>query len=92
MTVGYVWKKLPTLDQFQELWNNKGMKKFKERLQELRKSENLTQETLASKLSVNNSTVSSWECGKSEPKFDMLIQLAILFDVTTDYILGLSEI
>ena len=65
---------------------------FSKRIKELRKENNFTQQELAEKLELTNSTVSDWETGRSEPDLETLTKLAKLFSVTTDYLLGLSEI
>lgn len=65
---------------------------FSKRIKELRKESNFTQQELAEKLELTNSTVSDWETGRSEPDLETLTKLAKLFSVTTDYLLGLSEI
>ena len=63
-----------------------------ERLAEIRKDHGDTQQTLARKLNVVKFTVSSWEQGKSEPSHDMLIKICELYNVSSDYLLGLSNI
>ena len=65
---------------------------FSKRIKELRKESNFTQQELAEKLELTNSTVSDWETGRSEPDLETLTKLSKLFSVTTDYLLGLSEI
>lgn len=55
---------------------------------ELRIKKGLSQTALAQKLNVARSTVAMWESGKAKPKADMLAELAALFGVSTDYILG----
>lgn len=67
------------------------MKIFKERLRELRKNRNMSQKELANVLRTNNSSVCDWECGRTEPDLDTLTYMAIFFDVTTDYLLGLED-
>lgn len=42
-------------------------------------------------LSVSNKTVSKWENGISEPSLSVLTKLAKYYNVSTDYILGLSN-
>lgn len=63
---------------------------FGKRLRELRIEKGLTQEALAKEMNVSFNTVSDWENGKHEPDFTMLAKLAVFFEVTTDYILGLE--
>ena len=64
---------------------------FSERLKELRKSANLSQAKLATKVGFNRSTISDWETRDKEPSFKTLCELARIFDVSTDYLLGYNE-
>ncbi len=64
---------------------------FKERLKELREGKGLSQKALANILSVSQGTIGNWESGIREPNFDMVQKLADYFQVTTDYLLGLSS-
>lgn len=57
----------------------------------LRMNLNMSQVDLADKLCVTKQSVSNWENENILPSIDMLIKLSVLFGVTTDYILGLSE-
>ncbi len=63
-----------------------------ERLAEIRKDHGDTQQTLADKLNVTKHTVSSWEQEKSEPYHEMLIKICRLYGISSDYLLGLSNI
>lgn len=62
-----------------------------ERLKDLRKSKNLLQKDLASLLTVRNTTVSAWEKGDNEPDIKTIKQLAVFFNVTSDYLIGLEN-
>ena len=53
-----------------------------------RKSLNLTQEQLATKLNGRKSLISNYENGHSTPDIFMLIKLADIFDVTLDELVG----
>lgn len=55
-----------------------------QRLIELRKKENLSQEGLAEKLNVTRQTVSKWETDQSTPDFDKIVPLCEVFKITTD--------
>ena len=59
-----------------------------ERIHELRMRQGYTQVSLAKKLGVSKQAVSNWENGNIQPSIDMLIRIADLFSVTTDYLLG----
>ena len=56
-------------------------------LKELRRQKSLTQEQLAEMLGVSNRSVSRWENGVTMPDFDLLIQMAKLYDVEIGEIL-----
>lgn len=58
-----------------------------ERLFELRKSKNLTQDDVAEKLNVTRQTVSKWETNQSTPDFDKIVPLCELFEISTDELL-----
>ena len=57
------------------------------RIQELRKQRNLSQEQLAEKLMVSRQAVSKWELDESTPDADKIVKLSALFQVSTDYLL-----
>lgn len=61
------------------------------RIKQHRKEAGLTQEALGKKLGVIKQTISSWENGISEPNSEMLTKIASIFNVPTDYLLGLSD-
>lgn len=58
------------------------------RIKQLRKKTELTQEALGKKLGVIKQTVSSWENGISEPNSEVLSNMASIFGVSIDYLLG----
>ena len=62
------------------------------RLKELREKRRLNQEGLAIKLHVSQSTVSAYEVGERTPDLSTLITIANLFDVSIDYLVGLSDV
>ncbi len=51
-----------------------------------------SQVQLARRLGVAKQTVSNWENENIQPSIEMLVRLAGIFGVTTDYLLGLDEI
>ena len=63
-----------------------------ERLLELRKDADLTQDDLAAILNINKHSISSYERNKSEPPDAIKIAIARYFDVSIDFLLGLTEI
>lgn len=60
-------------------------------LKELRKQFGFSQEQLAKKLKVSRSTVAMWETKSSNPDNEMLKKISEIFDVSTDYLLGIDE-
>ncbi len=58
----------------------------------LRKEANLSQQRLADKLDVSRSTIAMWESGASQPDHDSIRQMALLFHVSADYLLGLTDV
>lgn len=64
---------------------------FGYRLRELRKGKNLTQSQVARRLNLSKTTISGYENNIKTPSLEVLIQLALLFGVTSDYILGLDD-
>ena len=65
---------------------------FNEKLQKLRKDQNLTQEELAEKLFVSRTAISKWESGRGYPSIDSLKVIAKYFHVTIDELIGGEEI
>lgn len=61
------------------------------RLQELRKSHNLSQEQLAEKLDVSRQAVSKWESSQANPDINNIVKLSNLYEVSTDYLLTGKE-
>ena len=58
-----------------------------ERIRYFRSQKHLTQKQLANKLNVCISTVSFWENDKTEPDIKAIIQLSVIFQITTDKLL-----
>ena len=65
---------------------------FNEKLQKLRKEQNLTQEELAEKLFVSRTAISKWESGRGYPSIDSLKVIAKFFHITIDELIGSEEI
>ena len=64
---------------------------FGERLKKLRLQEKLTQQQLADRLGITKSVVSYYELQERYPSPEILIKLASIFHVSTDYLLGLEQ-
>lgn len=62
------------------------------RIKELRKEFGLSQVELAARMEVTKQTISNWENENIQPSIDMLVGLANVFNVTTDYLLGLDDV
>lgn len=58
--------------------------KFCDKLQKLRKENNITQEGLADKLNVSRQAVSKWESGQAYPDTEKMIQISKIFKVSMD--------
>lgn len=65
--------------------------KYKNRLEELRKQQNLSQTQIADELNITQQAYSNYENGKREADYGTLANLAIYFNTTIDYILGISN-
>ena len=63
---------------------------FGERLKKLRLEEGLTQQQLADKLRVTKSVVSYYELQERYPSPEILIKIASIFHVSSDFLLGLD--
>ena len=57
----------------------------------LREKRWITQSELAKKLGITRSGVNAWEMGISVPSTQYIVILAKFFNVSTDYLLGLSD-
>lgn len=65
---------------------------FQIRLKKLREDAGFTQAALSKKLGVSQGTIGNWESGTREPNLDTLQQIANYFHVSTDYLLGKTDI
>ena len=64
---------------------------FGNRLKTLRLKKNMTQEQLARKLGLTKSVISAYETELRQPSYDVLIHIAKIYNVTTDYLLGIER-
>ena len=64
---------------------------FNLRLKQLRQRHKLTQSELAEILGLKPTAISNYESKRNEPSFDKLIALSKYFDVSCDYLLGISD-
>lgn len=65
---------------------------FGEKLKQLRKDNNLTQEDLAEKLYVTRTAISKWETGKGFPAIDSLKSISVLFQVSIDDLISEGDV
>lgn len=75
------------------------MLKIGEKLRELRIEKDLTMDMLVAdlnakfpELAMNKSMVSRWESNKNEPSLENVKYLSMYYDVSIDYILGLTDV
>ncbi len=68
------------------------MKMTAERIKVLREARGWTQAELARRMSITRNGVNSWEQGLSMPSPACLVDLAKLFSVSTDYLLGVERL
>lgn len=64
---------------------------FSDRLKNLRVESNLTQSQLAKIFNTTQRRISYFEIGKVEPDLETLCSIAKFFNVSTDYLLGLTD-
>ena len=62
-----------------------------EKLKSLRIEKKLTQKQVADRIGLAISAVSSYESGTRYPSYDVLVKLARIFHVSTDYLLGITD-
>lgn len=61
-----------------------------DRIKILREQQNKTQSELARQLGITRSSVNAWEMGISVPSTQYIVELAKIFKVSTDYLLGVN--
>ena len=64
---------------------------FGNTLKALRLRETMTQAQLAQKLGVTKSVISAYETGLRLPSYDVLIHISKIYNVSTDYLLGIER-
>lgn len=64
---------------------------FGDKLKELRKEQNLTQEEIGELCEVGKTTISNWENNITQPPFEIVKRLAQYFGVTIDYLLNFTQ-
>ena len=64
---------------------------FKEILEDFLIERNLTQTAFARAIDIKQSQVSEWLKGKAKPGYDMLKKMALAFDISADFFLGIKQ-
>lgn len=64
---------------------------FAERLKDLRTEKGVGQNKLADDLHLSNASISYWENCKQEPSISVIFKLAQYFEVSADYLIGLTD-
>lgn len=67
------------------------MEIFASRLKELRLEKGHTQQWVAGKLNIKQQSYARYEYGTGEPSLDTLKNIATIFEVSADYLLGLTD-
>lgn len=65
---------------------------FAQRLKELRKEKKLTQAELSKKLEHGYMVIANYESGRNEPSLADLIAICRILDVSSDYLIGISDV
>ncbi len=64
---------------------------YYQRIRDLREDKELTQDDVCDMLKIHKSKYERYEQGKSKIDFDFIVQIAKLYDVSIDYIAGLTN-
>jgi len=74
------------------MWKRGGGMEFKDRLKEIRKEYNMKQKDLGAAIGLGATTVANYESGRNKPSIQVLHAMADVFRVSTDYLIGHSDI
>ena len=61
-----------------------------DKIKKIREQHNITQSELAKQLGITRSSVNAWEMGVSVPSTQYIVELAYIFSVSTDFLLGVD--
>ena len=67
------------------------MKKFAERLKELRIEKGLSQGAVSKALGLTRNAFTNYEMGIREPSLEIVVKICDFFDVSADYLLGRTD-
>lgn len=70
---------------------SKGLFLLADKIKSMREQCGMTQAELARKLGLTRSSINGWEMGLSVPSTQYIVELAKLFGVSTDYLLGVKQ-
>lgn len=65
--------------------------KFAQKLKETRVEKSITQKAVADYLGIKETSYQYYEYGKREPNYETLAKLSELFNLSTDYLLGITD-
>lgn len=65
--------------------------KMGKRIKELRTECEMSQKGLADKVGVAQNTITQYEKGTAKPSLEVLVKLAVTFNTSTDYVLGIID-
>ena len=65
---------------------------FAENFRKLRKERHITQQIIANYLGITRQAIAAYEKGKREPNLKMIVKIAEFFEVSVDYLLGVSQL
>jgi transcriptional regulator with XRE-family HTH domain len=68
------------------------MNSFAQRLKQIRLNKKLSQAKIAADIGVSDTQYQNYEYGKSEPTLTVIIKMCEYFQVSADWLLGLSDI
>lgn len=80
-----------SIPQIAVTYNIIGDNQMYERIRNLREDRDLTQKQLATELNCSQQVYSNYELGQRDIPTDILIKLSEFYNVSTDYILGISN-
>ena len=81
-----------SISHFVIAYTTSGKKEVVMRLKDIREDRDFTQQQIAQVLHIKQNTYSQYESGKRQLPLEALVDLAQFYHVSTDYLLGLTEV